>query len=138
MSFSYSGNPATSDVDRYRFMLGDTDANAPILQDEEIAWLIQEYGGTPRLEYELWNHMATVYARDAIKRSLGPQSEDPTARLNYFKSMADAAKAQMASAGLLIGMGKSTSIYPKIFRKGMFDNKRWPKPVGAPGGDYIL
>lgn len=44
MVFSYSGNPAHNDVDAVRFLVGDTDALDPVLQDGEIQYLLNEYG----------------------------------------------------------------------------------------------
>ena len=44
MSWSYSGNPKDSPIDDVRFLVGDTNKNEPILQDEEIQYLIDEYG----------------------------------------------------------------------------------------------
>ena len=34
MSWSYSGNPAASKLDECRFLLGDVNEAAPIMQDE--------------------------------------------------------------------------------------------------------
>ena len=118
MSWSYSGDPNNSAVDRYRFMLGDTDASSPLMQDEEIMFLASEAGDNDnKALYLLFSHAATIFARD-IKRSLGPQMEDPTKRLEYFKAMADEYKAKIFSAGLSLPHYAS----PKIFMKGMDNN----------------
>lgn len=133
MSWSYGGDPANSPIDAVRFMIGDTDENEQILTDEEIQFLIDTYGDNPLLlEYHAFAHMATVFAR-AIKRSLGPQSEDPTARLAYFQSKAKELKAKLAAGGL----AESHNAYPKIFRKGMQSNPPWPRPCGR-GGNYLV
>jgi tRNA nucleotidyltransferase (CCA-adding enzyme) len=125
MSWSYSGNPANSEVDRLRFLSGDTNAAEPILQDEEIQFLITEYGSNENaLRYYLFVQVATVFARD-IKRSLGPQSEDPTERLKFFKSQVDFYRSKLTVAGISI----PTFAHPKVFRKGMQNNPPWP------GGD---
>lgn len=131
MSWSYSGNPANSELDECRFLLGDTIESEPIMQDEEIQYIIDTYSDDKnKVMYELFSRAATLFARD-IKRSLGPQSEDPTERLKYFKSQADFYKAKLSSAGLSL----PRYAYPKVFRKGMQNNPPWPKP---PGGDYIV
>lgn len=42
MSFEYSGDPATSNKDAMRFLIGDTvEANA-LYQDEELEWLLTQ------------------------------------------------------------------------------------------------
>lgn len=130
MSFSYSGNPKDSSVDEARFLIGDTDVNNPIMQNEEIQYIIDTYGaGTNTCRYQLFNRAATLFARD-IKRSLGPQSEDPTDRLKFFKEQADYYKNLVAVGGVSV----PKYAYPKTFRKGMFSNPPWPRPRG---GKYV-
>lgn len=129
MSFSYSGNPESSALDEARFLIGDTDANEPIMQDEEIQYIINTYPvDSNTFRYQLFSRVATLFARD-IKRSLGPQSEDPTSRLNYYKEQADYYKKLMSVSGLSI----PHYAYPKAFRKGMLSNPPWP----IKGGRYV-
>ena len=130
MSFSYSGDPNASELDAMRFLIGDTDVNQPIMQDEEIQYIIDTYGaGTNTTKYELFNRAATLFARD-IKRSLGPQSEDPTSRLNFFKEQANYYKNLVVVGGV----SAPTYTYPKVFRKGLHSNPPWPK---TGGGRYV-
>lgn len=42
MTWSYSGNPTSSDLDRVRFLIGDTDTTNQLLANEEINWLLSE------------------------------------------------------------------------------------------------
>lgn len=127
MSFSYSGDPSKSALDAARFLIGDTNKDAPIMQDEEIQYILSTYGGdTNTSKYQLFNRAATLFARD-IKRSLGPQSEDPTSRLNFFKEQADYYKSIVAVGGV----SPTKYAYPKVFHKGMHNNP----PYG--GGSYV-
>lgn len=129
MSWTYSGNPANSQIDECRFLLGDTNESEPIMQDEEIQYIIDMYEGNKnQVLYQLFSRAATIFARD-IKRSLGPQSEDPTERLKYFKEKAEEYKSKISSAGLSL----PKYAHPKVFRKGMQNNPPWPTPKG---GDY--
>lgn len=131
MSWSYSGNPASSQLDECRFILGDTVQSAPIMQNEEIQYIIDTYGTNKNaLMYHLFRQAATIFARD-IKRSLGPQSEDPTGRLKYFQENAEKYKASLTSAGLSL----PKHAHPKVFRKGMQNNPPWPPPNG---GEYLV
>lgn len=128
MTFTYSGDPSNSDLDAARFLIGDTDKEAPIMQDEEIMYIINTHGNgsfTNTVKYQLFNRAATLFARD-IKRSLGPQSEDPTGRLNFYKEQAEYYKHLVAAGGV----STAACAYPKIFRKGMMSNPRWPMPGG--------
>ncbi|WIC89149.1 hypothetical protein SEA_OTTAWA_103 [Arthrobacter phage Ottawa] len=46
MAWTYSGNPAGSDLDKVRFLLGDTTQTASAtLTNEEITYLLAEEGG---------------------------------------------------------------------------------------------
>lgn len=120
--WTYSGNPASSNRDECRFLIGDTNEHAPIMQDEEIDYLISEAGGNEdKLRYELFRHAATIFARD-IKRSLGPQTEDPTERLKFFTEQANMYKARLTKSGLSL----PSYAYPQVFRKGMQNNPPWP------------
>lgn len=128
MTWSYSENPLDSELDALRFKLADTDEHAPIFTDEELEYLISEYGSNPdMLEYQAFSHAATKFAL-SIKRSLGPQSEDPSGRLSYFNSKAQAAKKKLSSKGLSLPKYQS----PKIFYKGMMDN-----PPRSERGHYV-
>lgn len=118
MSFTYSGDPASSPLDECRFILGDTDEQNPIMQDEEISYIIEQSNSNINvLRYNLFTQAATIFARD-IKRSLGPQSEDPTARLNHFRQQAELYKHKITANG--VSLPKFG--YPKVFRRGLHSN----------------
>jgi len=118
MSWTYSGDPTSSPKDELRFLIGDTNSVEPIMQDEELQYLIGKYGTNDNLlKYHTYIQASTIFARD-IKRSLGPQSEDPTKRLEYFQQQAEKYERLLTSAGLSL----PHYAYPKIFRKGMQSN----------------
>lgn len=130
MSWNYSGDPTNSPLDECRFLIGDTNENEPIMQDEEINYIISQAGDNEnKLRYELFNHAATIFARD-IKRSLGPQSEDPTSRLNFFKEQVKLYKSKLTSSGLSL----PRHAHPKTFKRGMHNNPPW-RPKG--GNDCV-
>ncbi len=120
MSWSYSGDPSSSPLDEARFIMGDTDINDPVLSDEEINYMISQYHSKAALYYNLFLRAAVTYAK-AIKRTLGPQSEDPTSRTNFFNSMAAQYKKEMM-ASTTAGLSLPRYQYPKIFYKGMQSN----------------
>lgn len=123
MSWSYSGNPQSSLRDELRFLIGDTDESEPIMQDEELDFLITKYGSNRNLLlYHTFETVATYFARD-IKRSLGPISEDPTERLKFYKEQAKMYKNKVAASMLSV----PAYGHPKVFRKGMHNNPPWPK-----------
>lgn len=118
MSWTYSGDPSGSQLDRLRFLVGDTNEDEPIMQNEEIQFLIAEYGSNDNaLKYRLFSQVATIFSRD-IKRKLGPQSEDPTERLKYFKEQAEFYRIRTVGAGISLPV----YAYPAAFRRGMHEN----------------
>jgi hypothetical protein len=47
MSWNYSFNPESSAKDEVRFLVGDTNSKQPLLQDEEITYLLNKYNNYP-------------------------------------------------------------------------------------------
>lgn len=118
MSWNYSGNPASSILDKYRFIVGDTIQEQPIMQDEEIQFIIETYKSNENaILYNLFLRVAILFARD-IKRTLGPQSEDPTERAKFFSQQISYYRKKCASAGLSIPV----YAHAKVFHIGMHSN----------------
>ena len=99
MSWSYSGNPATSDLDALRFMLKDTIEEDPLLQNEEIQFILDNYKGQNARLAVGFRQCAATLARKPIKRSLGPQSEDNSKRLQFYEDMADQYEDMLVYSG---------------------------------------
>jgi hypothetical protein len=117
MAWSYSGNPASSDKDKYRFSIGDTIQSEPVLQDEEIDFILLEYQDKNSRLYYLFQAAANTFSRE-YKRSLGPQSEDPSKRLEHFQAQMEKYRKIVMASGLSLPTYQS----PKIFSKGMHNN----------------
>lgn len=99
MAWSYSGNPADSEKDALRFMLKDTVESDPLLQDEEIEFILTNYKGQNARLAVGFRQCAATLARKPIKRSLGPQSEDNSKRLQFYKDMADQYEEMLVYSG---------------------------------------
>lgn len=67
MSWSYSGDPASSEVDEVRFYLQDTDAGFPLLTNEELSWLIDEWWP----KYDSLIYVASVAAATISRKFAG-------------------------------------------------------------------
>ena len=63
MTWTYSGNPADSDRDEIRFLIGDTDTNDQQVSDEEIAWALTKSDGNYGAAALLCSNLASKYAR---------------------------------------------------------------------------
>jgi hypothetical protein len=88
VTWSYSGNPANSDLDTVRFYVGDTNINRQLLQDEEVNFTISEYGNL---------RLAAAVCADAIAAKFSIESNQRVGDIS--KSLSDVAKAfrQLAS-----------------------------------------
>lgn len=120
MAFSYSGNPAGSDLDRLRFTIGDTKEIGHLLEDEEIQYLIDTYTTSENaLLAGLYRQCANTYGSKMVKRKLGPQTEDATDRQAYFVDLASKYEKLLTYAGV-----PPTPAYAaeKVFDKDMMTN----------------
>ena len=78
MTFTYVG-PATSDRDKVRFLIQDTDSNAPHMTDEEIQWLITEWADVYDAAANAADILAGSYAHKAdYSKSVGDLSLNAT------------------------------------------------------------
>lgn len=75
MSWTYSGNPASSDTDRLRFELGDVNSADPLLSDEEIAYCLAQESTFMGALARAAEAVAQRFAREATTQvgSLGLQ-----------------------------------------------------------------
>ena len=89
MAFTYSGDPAASDLDYLRFMIGDTHENSAMLQDAELQYILDTNTSTTQCLAKAFRAAATTLGARLIKRSLGPQSEDATKRHDYYAAQAE-------------------------------------------------
>lgn len=96
MTWSYSGNPGSSDKDAVRFLVGDTDTNDQLLSNEEIDWVILQAGDSQyQAAHDAAYAIASKFSRMATSKSVGDLS------LSY----ADRAKAYFDLANELLELG---------------------------------
>ena len=119
MSFSYSGDPTASSIDKVRFAVGDTREVGHLLEDEEIDYMAATASSETALLAAAYRQVATILGARTVKRTLGPQSEDGTARLKYFQQMADKYDT-LASYG---GTPPLPEVEDPIFDKHMMANE---------------
>jgi hypothetical protein len=117
MTWTYSGDPSKSELDEYRFEIGDTSTNEPVLQDEEISFILNKYSDTDARLHYLYDKAAQFFAR-RISRKLGPQSEFTSDRQKHFEQKALYYKSKLQRSYGLSLPAQATS----VFSKGMHDN----------------
>lgn len=134
MSWTYSGDPSTSSLDSLRFMLGDTDSANPILQDEEINWVISQNTSIDDAAYSVCMGIIAKYSRLADK-SVGKVSIKYSQIVKQYQQLAN---KLWLNAGIVVtpyaggidvadnqAKAADNSIEQPSFRRGVFDNKRY-------------
>lgn len=120
MSFTYSGNPASSPRDEVRFLLGDTTAAKINLQDGEIDYLLADGASVTTASIEGARALAARHsAISATSKSVGDLS------LSYehgqtaarFEALADRLRARSGPRTFAPIMTEA----PSIFTTGMDD-----------------
>lgn len=90
MAWTYSGDPATSDRDKVRFLIGDTDSTDQLLQDAEIAYVITEAGGSIyQAAHDAAYAVASKFSRMATSKSVGDLSLSYSDRAKAFFDLAN-------------------------------------------------
>ena len=90
MAWTYSGDPASSDRDAVRFLIGDTDSTDQLLQDAEVSFCIAQAG--PNLyqaAHDAAYAIASKFSRMATSKSVGDLSLSYSDRAKAFFDLAN-------------------------------------------------
>jgi hypothetical protein len=80
VAWTYSGNPASSTNDAVRFELGDTESEAPMLEDAEVEYAISwEAKGSPPNQPEIL--AAAAHCMEALHRRFARRADTVTGSL---------------------------------------------------------
>lgn len=99
MAWSYTGDPADSDKDRVRFLIGDTDTSDQQLQDAEILDLLTEAPNPLRAAANAAEAIAAKYSRQ-VDKSLGQSSVSASRRAVAYQELADSLRKRARRAGV--------------------------------------
>jgi len=99
MVWNYSGDPGSSDRDAIRFLIGDTDELDPLIQDEEIAWVLLENPDVRLAGAVVLRALAAKLSRQGDKR-VGEVSESASQMAEAFSARADELESQAMSLAL--------------------------------------
>jgi hypothetical protein len=107
MSWTYSADPTSSKKDAIRWLVGDTNIDSPLIQDEEIAFCLAEFGG------EIYRAASTVAQSIAAFYTGEAQSTSKSVGgLSLSKSFGDKAQRyQRLSKDLL---ARSRRVHPPM------------------------
>jgi hypothetical protein len=104
MSWSYSGDPASSDLDAVRFIIGDTISADPQLSNEEILYLLDREGSVFAAAAAAVRGVIARYAR-LVDKSVGDLQISYSQRLAAYRALLAQIEEQQAirTAGLVVG-----------------------------------
>jgi hypothetical protein len=131
MSWSYSGDPNTTDKDFIRFTVGDTIADDPLLQDEEILSTISSTNNRDAAAVKCCEALVSLFARKC-DRKLGPQSISANQQYEHFVQLRDNLRKHAATFNAPYAGGLSEQeriedamnpdLKPPIFGRNMMTN----------------
>ena len=94
MTFTYSGDPSTSTRNYVRFLIHDTDSTDALFSDEELNYVISEWGGDAyKSARECAEILIARFSRlaDSSSKSVGDisVSESFTSKITHYKELAN-------------------------------------------------
>ena len=96
MTWTYSGDPATSDLDKVRFLVFDTDTNEQLINNEEIAWLLTEQTNVYMAAANAAEVIAAKFAKDITRNAVG-LSASVGSRAQFYLELAEKLRAQIGT-----------------------------------------
>lgn len=100
MAWTYTGNPADSDRDAVRFLIGDTDTTDEQLQDAEIDWLLTEQGSVYGAAIESARALSAKYARQVTK-SVGDLKLQASDKAAHYRALVEDLEKASATSNLV-------------------------------------
>jgi hypothetical protein len=85
-TWTYSGDPNSSDLDKVRFLIGDTDPEDRLLSDEEILFLLHDRGSFYSAASIACLTIAARYARE-VNRQVGDLRIDAEQRQKHYQQL---------------------------------------------------
>lgn len=126
MSWTYSGDPATSDLDWVRSRIGDTNQQSQLITNEIILETLATEPNTYAAAATCCELIAAMFARE-VDRNMGKTSVRSSQKAEAYTKLASiyrkrAAKYQLPYAGGISSTEVSdSSVKPMAFSKGMMD-----------------
>ena len=143
MAWTYGADPANSDRDAVRLLIGDTDTTDQQLQDSEVDYFLGLFGtsGNARVTpaaVRCCDALAAKYARQVDTTNQG-LSVGASKRLAHYQSLAEELRLQLGTvAEVFLGgskfseaekMDDNNDLIPPSFRRGQDD---WDQPTEDP------
>lgn len=134
MSFTYSGNPASSSRDAVRFYCQDIDIDDPLLSDEEVDFIIAQW--THVTDHPMYlaavacETIASKFTREISYSADGISVGSSELQTKFNQLASDLREQYKASvigsgpdiSGILVNSELDSDIKPLTYAKGMHDN----------------
>lgn len=120
MTWTYSGDPSTSDKDNVRFTIGDTEVDMPQMTDEEINFALNTSDASvSRASIMCVKNLTAKYAK-AVNYKIGPESVNAKDRYDQYMSLLTKLEKDMYTVGAAPSAYIPTT--PVAFDIGMHDD----------------
>jgi hypothetical protein len=138
VAFTYGADPANSDRDAVRLLIGDTDSADQLLQDSEVDYFLGLFGtsGSARVRpaaIRSCDAIAAKFARQVDTTNQG-LSVGASKRMEHYQALASELRAQQGTEATVFLGGSSYSeaqtldqnsdLIPPAFRRGQDDYNR--------------
>lgn len=142
MTWSYSGDPASSDLDRVRFLIGDTDTVDQLVNNEEVNWALGEFP-IYIAAAELSEAIAAKFSRKVdksvgdLKISFSKQAEQYSKKAKQLRNRGSLAAIAPYAGGISVSDKESvvsnTDRVDPSFSRGMNDHDSVSDPDNLRG-----
>ena len=100
MGFEYSGDPSKSPKDLTRYLIGDTDKCQPLLQDEEINYVLGQYNNIAmQAAIRCCETICAKFSRLA-NQAVGPVRIDYSNMSKQYRDLGDDLRRRLAQEGM--------------------------------------
>ena len=96
MTWTYGGDPAANDRDSVRWLVGDTDTTDQLVQDEEIAYALGEFGGPIHAAVVTCEAIAAKFAR-LVDKKIGSLNIKASQRADEYQVRANVLKRRIGT-----------------------------------------
>lgn len=119
MAFTYSGDPSASDLDMFRFIIGDTDQSDPRVTDEEANAYLNITKTVNEAVIGCVRGLVAKYAGECDYK-IGPEQVTASQRYAQYKSLYNFLQAELTIGSTL----PQVEIAKPLFTVGFMDNRR--------------
>ena len=112
MAFTYDGDPANSDLETVRFLIGDTDSTDALLQDAEVNWTLAQNSNVYFAASMAAETIASKFARK-VDKAVGDLRQFYSQQSKQYRALATDLKRQASLKGSILPYAGGISVSDK-------------------------